>query len=316
MSFLSECPVCHTVFRVDARTVSLKNGSVKCGVCGMVFNALEHHQPLLHPSPHSLPPDISSKHDEDDLSLFELDEMQIPAIQESSASREQFDDSPLSFTGEQLFASDNTTHDEAPYSDRPSAHIIEDSTAARINDAPANDPDQIDQPIDTPLHARLTSSSRTRARLIYTALALSFTLLAEIAWLARYTIFENSNISHQLATDICSHASCFLNNADRNLSYLKVTNTELTVSPANPHTLHARFAVRSDAPFQLPYPLVSLILLDAQGNVLVQKTLPPPMTIQQKPVRYLPTGTDIDSDYYLDTGLLDVENFRLQLSYR
>ena len=45
VSIHTRCPICHTVFRLDARDLSDSLGQAKCGVCGMVFDAIAHHLP-------------------------------------------------------------------------------------------------------------------------------------------------------------------------------------------------------------------------------------------------------------------------------
>jgi len=37
----TQCPACHTVFNVHTVQLAVANGSVRCGVCGRVFNAVE-----------------------------------------------------------------------------------------------------------------------------------------------------------------------------------------------------------------------------------------------------------------------------------
>ncbi|HEX9851514.1 MAG TPA: MJ0042-type zinc finger domain-containing protein, partial [Woeseiaceae bacterium] len=38
----TQCPACHTAFRVTARVLQQAAGRVRCGGCGSAFNALEY----------------------------------------------------------------------------------------------------------------------------------------------------------------------------------------------------------------------------------------------------------------------------------
>ncbi len=54
MSLATRCPNCGTVFRVVSDQLRLSGGQVRCGICEVVFNGLEHLQadvPLAAPAP-------------------------------------------------------------------------------------------------------------------------------------------------------------------------------------------------------------------------------------------------------------------------
>ncbi|WP_160288504.1 DUF3426 domain-containing protein [Pseudomonas knackmussii] len=54
-SFITQCPHCHTSFRVNQAQLGAANGAVRCGSCLKVFNALQHMQRPAGQAPAPIP---------------------------------------------------------------------------------------------------------------------------------------------------------------------------------------------------------------------------------------------------------------------
>ncbi|MFW6349128.1 MAG: MJ0042-type zinc finger domain-containing protein, partial [Thiohalospira sp.] len=55
----TQCPNCHSHFRVTAEQLRAADGRVRCGVCDTVFDALEHLEealPRTEPDPEAVAP--------------------------------------------------------------------------------------------------------------------------------------------------------------------------------------------------------------------------------------------------------------------
>ena len=66
----TQCPECDTAFRVTAEVLKKAAGQVRCGGCGIAFNALEHlseemPQSALRAKPRDHVPELSPEIDDD-----------------------------------------------------------------------------------------------------------------------------------------------------------------------------------------------------------------------------------------------------------
>ena len=72
----TQCPECDVAFRVTAEVLRQAAGKVRCGGCGIAFNALEHlseekPQPPTHTEPEPELPEVDFDSDEDSLPLLD-----------------------------------------------------------------------------------------------------------------------------------------------------------------------------------------------------------------------------------------------------
>ena len=351
MSFLTRCPICETIFRVDARTLAASDGAAKCGVCGMVFNAIEQHVPDLM-LPIAAADQVSA--DPDPITLSDLEDFTpelgmvqtdikltasdsdpgdhghllaapVPDVQaddqpwayphHDSAQATLSGDSVSDSTAAQVAAQEPVSPlfmatDRLPTDAHPSA--IRQITAASPNEADLRSDVALADAAATGMAPvkRPTSAFPVRPFLLAALLAVLLTI--QLAWFARYTLLARSPLLLTLATEVCTHASCLLNDSSRNLDSLRLVSTDLAMVPQRPHILHVHFTMQSDAALPLPVPAVSLILSDAQDNLLVQRNFSPAEFLSHR-LTVLPSGMEIPGDLYLNVGTLAVANFKLLL---
>ena len=345
MSFLTRCPICQTVFRVEARTLAASDGEAKCGVCGMVFTAIDQHLPEISnpvaPAPaHLTETDPVTLSDLDDLDLVLNSAFSVP----DTAAAPCNDPSPLSTSGDEavdtalaVTASDSTpfenpvlpddlssesltSHgDDASVLAEPEPGLTDQQSAAVT--IPAVEPHVPVHPEIVPLAdestnplllTRPAASTKNRLPSVLLLCVLSLSLSGQLAWIYRYTMLNESPMLLSLANRVCPHASCLLTDASRNISYLRLVSTDLEMIPNHPHLLHVHFSLQSDASIPIPTPGVSLVLTDAQDNLLVQRNFSPKQYLT-KAIRVLPNGVEVPGDLYLNIGDLSVSNFRLLL---
>ncbi len=355
MSFLTRCPICETIFRIDARALAASDGAAKCGVCGMVFNAIDHHVPDL-----TLPkqPDETVIPDHEPVTLSDLEDFSLEFDTVDLASNAENNEHTAG-VGVTIAKSEPDAHPEQPSAtesqyltaDPPSvanssvessaspiaaqsgqdqpAHSLLSALGTEHADhdpgAPASDPavtpvmelapNPTDEhqtvPVDTP--ALVTKATSTHpVRQIVLAAVLAVLLMAQLAWLGRYTLLARFPLLLSFSTRVCAHASCLLTDPAGNLDGLRLVSTDLAMVPEQPHILHVHFTMQSDSPLPLPVPPVSLILTDAQDNLLVQRNFAPAQYLQHR-LPVLPTGVEIPGDLYLNVGTLAVSNFKLLL---
>lgn len=80
VSILTQCTLCHTIFRVPHSVLEKSYGLAKCGVCGMAFNAIQAQLPEINSTdpatiPHENPIHHSSTSQEDEYTDSSTDEV-------------------------------------------------------------------------------------------------------------------------------------------------------------------------------------------------------------------------------------------------
>lgn len=115
---ITRCPDCSTAFRASAEQLSARDGQVRCGRCGRVFDAVENAVPVVQP-----PPLIDHAHDDIDTDVrassaapitptFDFLAGQSSAVE--SSPRHDDDVLPGAYASEQAFpATERFSHDDA-----------------------------------------------------------------------------------------------------------------------------------------------------------------------------------------------------------
>ena len=119
----TECPSCNRQFRITAGHLSAAHGQVKCGYCGMQFNALErlHDSPLPPNRAEAVPVSIPGPDSLDPEPEFEIPDQQPapdPADEPIHEQQRQIESSSAAGT----IPAHDTEPDQAPGQQEPQLH--------------------------------------------------------------------------------------------------------------------------------------------------------------------------------------------------
>ncbi|HET6433438.1 zinc-ribbon and DUF3426 domain-containing protein [Dyella sp.] len=233
----TQCPECLTVFSLDADALAPAGGHVQCGHCDQVFDALACLVAQLPPEPFT---------------------RLAPPVAAGSPPRLEL----------------------AVYRPRP-------EPAAVVGvDAPATPSgDDFGNLVFTPRFARGGRAARSGERgsrrdtgerrwpWVLVCLALAATLGAQLAWAQRNVLLADPDTGPWLR-QACSALGCRLPLVSR-VDQLRLIARDVEAHPSVPGALMISATVRNEAPFTQPYPVVSLVLADAQGRRVAMRRLRP-----------------------------------------
>lgn len=233
----TQCPDCLTVFSLDADALAPAGGHVQCGHCEQVFDALACLVAQLPPEPFT---------------------RLAPPVIASSPPRLEL----------------------AVYRPRPEPTAVLGSGAA----APAQG-DDFSRLVFTPRFARGQRKARSRERAagrhagerrwpwVLVCLALTATLAAQLAWTQRNTLLADP-VTGAWLRQACGTLGCRLPLVS-SVDQLRLVARDVEAHPSVHGALMISATVRNDAPFAQPYPVVSLVLADAQGHRVAMRRLRP-----------------------------------------
>ena len=103
----------------------------------------------------------------------------------------------------------------------------------------------------------------------------------------------------------------------RDLDALRLTSTELSVDPVDPHRLHVHWSMANTSEVAQQFPDVSLSLSSDGDQLLVRKNFAPGdyLPDTQAAARGIAPGSDMAAELVLDIGTLNVSNYKLLLAY-
>ena len=242
----TQCPECLSVFSLDARTLAQTHGHVSCGHCGAGFDSIATLTDQLPPEP-----------------FVELP-VNEPAFDPPCVDLVVY----------------------RPPSEAP-AVVTPDALAPPVT-TPAEDFSQL---VFSPRFALTprgkTSSKRQRTQPRRTRAAsgerhwpwalacvlLSSLLLMQLAWAERDVLIRNP------VTGSWLHSSCAVLGCQLPLvaapSQLRLLASNVQAHPSVPDALMISASVRNEAVFTQPYPVLTITLLDAQGQRLAMRRLQP-----------------------------------------
>lgn len=231
----TQCPECLTVFSLDADMLAPAGGHVQCGHCEQVFDALGCLAAQLPPEP------------------FTRLAAPVPA---SAPPRLEL----------------------AVYRPRPEPAAVVGADAVAV--APADDFGRL---VFTPRFARgqrkarerpaNTSTGERRWPWVLVCLALTGMLGAQLAWAQRNTLLADP-VTGTWLRDACRTLGCRLPLVPA-VGQLRLVARDVEAHPSVHGALMISATVRNEAPFAQPYPVVSLVLADAQGHRVAMRRLRP-----------------------------------------
>ena len=235
----TQCPDCLTVFSLDADALAPAGGHVQCGHCDAVFDALGCLASQLPPEPFT---------------------RLAAAVAPGPAPRLEL----------------------AVYRPRP-----EPVTAAVVGGTSSNDADGGDfsRLVFTPGFARAKGKSARHPRAgrersgerrwpwVLVCLALTVLLGAQVAWAQRNPLLADP-VTGRWLREACTTLGCRLPLVP-SVGQLHLIARDVEAHPSVRGALMISATLRNDAPFAQPYPVVSLVLADAQGHRVAMRRLRP-----------------------------------------
>ena len=232
----TECPHCHTIFKVSQQQLELADGMVRCGVCQQVFNALV--QPDLFNEN-----EIRSGDETADDLTGETSEAIQTDIQTGTPKRIQ----QHTNTG----SADRQHKDSILFDDSETAQVVPDEL--RYSD-----------------HRRGIFSTLmwTLASLLLTA-----TLLLQFAWYQREHLIHQPWLQTYIA-QTCQHIDCSLLQL-RDPQKIELSKRNVYTHPTENNALMVSLTLVNKAPYAQAFPDIQIEFSDVVGTVIAARRLRP-----------------------------------------
>ena len=290
MSIHTRCPICHTIFRLDARDLSDSLGQAKCGVCGMVFDAIAHHLPeFSNQNDTAVTAEPSHSSADLPLDLMLLEPPIFPDITSTTLPVEPF--------------------------------LPEQESALSIEPAEA---------ILTPAEVAISSDKTAAPSIQFKAAAkphqgkwIAINTLLFMLILVQYGVFRQTVLLGQ--SPILYHArQTWLTWTDEpdlppnNLSALKITESELRADPDNSYLLLS-MSITNMAATPVAYPNISIRLKQENGDLVSSKNLSPkeylPVQHQTTLIQELPAQQSTAILLKLNSTSSNISDYSVKLYY-
>jgi len=232
----TQCPECLTVYKLEAELLVPACGCLRCGHCETVFNALGTLAAQLPPEP-----------------FTRLDEHTLdrdPPLADIAVFRPRPEP-------EETVVAIETDDDDEPAAAAATEETGEDFTQLTF----------------TPRFARPKRRSWRTAAWIGTCAVLVLGLGAQLAWAKRDVLIADPAIGPILTTG-CALVGCQLPLVAAP-SRLRLLARDVEQHPSVTDGLLITASVRNDGAFAQPYPIVTIVLSDAEGHRLAMRRFQP-----------------------------------------
>ncbi|MDE2088993.1 MAG: DUF3426 domain-containing protein [Gammaproteobacteria bacterium] len=300
----TQCPHCHTVFRVGPDQLTVAEGRVRCGQCHAVFDALLALSEQLPQTPAAIPPSPSPGREpaEPSIQRWDIDEIEISAYPENftldqSSSRPAADGKHAAGTtpaahGDPQRAEPLISGNTAPESQDEVIVVHHDEAAAAVTPAPAP-PSRRGQDDEVPLLlqedlARL-QGTHAEAPSVWTIAAWSAGILALLFLLiAQYGYFMRDSLAgypplRPWLEKLCAAAHCTIPPL-RDVAKITLLSRDVRSHPTIKGALLITATLVNRAAFAQPFPILQISFSDLAGKVIALRRF--------RPVEYL--GKDAD----------------------
>jgi predicted Zn finger-like uncharacterized protein len=233
----TQCPECLTVYKLEAELLVPACGCLRCSHCDAVFNALGTLAAHLPPEPFTR------------LAEHALD--QDPPVAEVAVFRPR------------------PVVEEAP---EPAA-AVPSTGEAEATDAPEAVEEDFSQLTFTPRFARPRRRSWRTAAWVAVCTVLVLGLGAQLAWAKRDVLIADPTVGPWIETG-CAAIGCHLPLVSAP-ARLRLLARDVEQHPSVGDGLLITASVRNDASFAQPYPVVTIVLSDANGQRLAMRRFQP-----------------------------------------
>jgi predicted Zn finger-like uncharacterized protein len=241
----ADCPSCHREFIVRAHHLAAANGQVRCGFCGVQFDALPRLHDVARAAP--LPPESESALPEEAAADLPGEPVGEPPPEATAEPRVEFDGPEPEF--------DLEPQDEPltpRRAERREPRMDPPFTFAGIEPAPA------------PFRA------------LWLALGVVLLLAAagQLAWFNRDLLIDRYPQLLPLVERLCDRLSCTVIRYS-DYSRIRLLNRDVRLHPRFDNALLVNVTLANDAPRLQPFPRLQLVLRNVAGEVVAQRVFAP-----------------------------------------
>jgi predicted Zn finger-like uncharacterized protein len=305
VSWLTTCPDCRTVFRIGNGQLSIREGMVRCGVCGAVFDARDSLARLEEEeSWPELPAETPSGLDEMAGPPPESEDAQ-PEVEETTGTPEA---QPETFVGPQSAPQQVDAWgdwDKPAEAEQPVEAVTEtesrNAIAADEEEAVAETP-----PTDRSRSSRAFWWSAFLILLLLVPLQLLVVYRAYVMvmWPATRPAFEA----------VCSTFGCETG-LPRDAEYLKIVSSDLQADPKQADHIGFHVQLINQGSFPLAWPLLELTLTDAGDRPIARRVFQPEEYLTRDAAEGIDSGQEISVDLGLTVSDLPAAGYRVYVFY-
>jgi len=284
VSSLTQCTTCHTVFHIQKSDLIRSGGHAKCGVCGMVFNALEAQIVMDAPAASEVldqGPITENIHDDSPSSI--------------SVGSTAETDSGMTETASLTDAEHPPIPDQGVISDQPP---IEEplSTGMGMSEQGSEDiasstPEFIERVDVTHRPSVADSASEFNERVDVTdaigikpkrhgawfgaiSAALILVLCGQITWYFRDTIVEYHPELMPILNQLCTSIHCG-NTLSHDIDALKISSSVFSGDKDHDHLFHVQLSILNQSGLPVAFPAISISLKNESEETISRKTIYP-----------------------------------------
>lgn len=354
MNGVTVCPKCQTRFRVTEAQLQIRNGSVRCGRCEHVFNALETL--IEEISPLSVePPRPATQQTEMVEQAQEAPSTQKSQVQQDKTATPEPSDIPEPLFELEIIHPETqpaveesrfeleTTHSEKSAEDRPEffpAVPSDDNTSAieavtemisEAQAAPDLEPDMpearvvriqpppsVTQPKvspDRPKYAPPPKPKRAWPWALANLLLLTG-LVGQGIYFFRDAIAAHYPLTRPLLEQACAPLECHVS-LPRNPDLISIESSELHADPGRGNIVVLTSVLRNRATHVQAYPTLELTLTNTRDETVARILFPPGKYLRnpaQTP-QGIPSSGEVAVKLLMDMGEIKAEGYRLYLFY-
>jgi len=292
----TECPHCHTLFRIRMEQLAAADGHARCSRCSKVFDALSHLHETV-PGHQGRSP---------------RGETRQPAPQPASVTTRTTPTPTLPAPEAQ-----DTTHGHSETviesSGSPAGTEREDAFPFEIpDDLPDIEPSAGAPGPSWEAQAEPPPRASPLAILGWASgvVALLVLALGQTVWWTHDTLAEYPQ-GRRLATSVCRLLGCKVPER-RAPELIRVLSRDISPHPSEPDALLVMLVMANEAPFPQPFPLLQIVLFDDNQNPLGQRRFTP----EEYLATTRPPMMKPDHAVYVKLGLVDpgtrVTGFRME----
>jgi predicted Zn finger-like uncharacterized protein len=278
----TDCPGCHRQFHIYATQIAAARGQVKCGFCGLQFDALErlHDQPRVRRKPEITVSGPRAVLPEPDFILPDEEDRRPPA-RPAAAADETAGAAPASAAGPETGIT--ATRTVAAGTTTAATRAARGGNAgsgsrAGMASAPAASGEirsavlEASEPVPEDTEPR----SRWLSRLLWGAgimLMLAFGLV-QISWFNRDMIMNRLPQTVPWFNRLCATIACgFVRNRD--ITAIHLLNRDVRQHPRYQDALLVNATMSNQSQTLQPFPVIQLNLYDTRGNLIAYRQFQP-----------------------------------------
>ncbi|MCP5268554.1 MAG: DUF3426 domain-containing protein [Zoogloeaceae bacterium] len=331
---LTRCPECSTTFRVTAEQLKMRAGTVRCGKCQAVFNALDSllesatpEETLAPQSP--APTDTLSASSDRSVSIPSRPQIaDVDILLESPTATEESPPpdppvdrppTPAPVVAENIVA-ETTTPSVAPEEPPASAESIRDAGLAEGLIA-ARETTQIPgynkwaQGALAGQHSVSEPATRPLWPFVLTALLLLLLLLGQVGHRFRAELAVATPSLRPLLEAACAALDCDIP-LPRHVELVSIEASDLQIDPNQGGALTLTATLKNRAAYAQAWPLLELTLTDVQDNAVLRRVLQPADYLPPKadPTVFPPNG-EVGLRLWLEVKDITAAGYRLYVFY-